>query len=40
MDLLLQKILEENTEISNLLFISLINNIENMCIDLFGNYVI
>ena len=40
MDLLLQKILEENPEISNLLFISLIKNIENMCIDLFGNYVI
>ena len=40
MDLLLQKILEENPEISNLLFISLINNIENMSIDSFGNYVI
>ena len=37
---LLQKIIEENPEISNLLFISLINNIENMCTDLFGNYVI
>ncbi len=36
----LQKVIDYNPEISNILFLMLINNIENMCIDLFGNYVI
>ncbi len=36
----LQKIIDDNPEISNNLFQMLINNIENMCTDLFGNYVI
>ena len=36
----LQKVIDFNPEIANILFLILINNIENMCIDLFGNYVI
>ena len=36
----LQKVIDDNPEFSNNLFQMLINNIENMCTDLFGNYVI
>ena len=36
----LQKVIDDNPEISNNLFQMLINNIESMCTDLFGNYVI
>ena len=36
----LQKVIDYNPEISNILFSLLINEIENMCTDLFGNYVI
>ena len=36
----LQKVIDYNPKISNILFLMLINHIENMCIDLFGNYVI
>ena len=36
----LQNIIDYNPEISNILFTMLLNNIEKMCIDLFGNYVI
>ena len=36
----LQKVIDDNPEFSNNLFQMLINNIESMCTDLFGNYVI
>ncbi len=37
---LLQNIIDNNPKISNILFTLLLSNIERMCTDLFGNYVI